>query len=259
MMARHKVFVFLFVVLAIAVACGGSDDDTGPSVKIISPSDQYNVALGETLRVESRIRDSSGVARVELHAGDSTVDVQEVPEGEKSYRAQQSWSPATVGAYSIAVIAYDEKGQPSDPVTVTVNVGLTTHAPAAPQIVSGASPATSTVQSGLPDLDIVDVSGNLELAVGEPLALLVTVQNHGPGATDKPALVRLELGEEVATESYAPPLPAGGQVVVAVSLSDPFSQEAELDVGIALDPDGEISEAFEDNNTVSVRLEVKSP
>jgi subtilase family serine protease len=259
MMARHKIFVFLFLLLAIAVACGGSDDDTGPSVKIISPSDQYDVALGESLRVESRVRDNSGVARVELHAGNSTVDVQEVPEGEKSYRAQQSWSPVAAGSYSIAIIAYDEKGQPSDPVTVTVNVGLTTHAPAAPQIVSGASPTTSAVQSGLPDLDIVNVSGNLDLAVGEPLALLVTVRNHGPGATDKPALVRLTLGEGVATESYAPPLPAGGQVVVAVSLSDAFSREAELDVGISVDPDDEINEAFEDNNTVSVRLKVKSP
>jgi hypothetical protein len=259
MMARHKMFIFLFLLLAIAVACGGSDDDTGPSVKIISPSDQYNVALGETLEVESRVRDNSGVARVELHAGDSTVDVQEVPEGEKSYRAQQSWSPTATGSYSIAVIAYDEKGQPSEPVTVTVNVGPTANAPAAPQIVSGASPTTSTVQSGLPDLDIVDVSGNLDLTVGEPLALLVTVRNHGPGATDKPALVRLALGEGVVTESYAPPLPPGGQVVVAVSLSDVFGQEAQLDVAIAVDPDDEISEAFEDNNTVRVRLMVRSP
>lgn len=258
-MARHKILIFLFLLLAVAVACGDSDDDTGPSVKIISPSDLYDVALGETLRIESRALDHSGVARVELRASDSTVDVQEVPEGEISYRAQQNWSPPAAGSYSIAVIAYDEKGQPSEPAMVTVNVGSTTNAPAPPQIVSGESPTINTAQSSLPDLDIVDVSGNLDLAVGEPLALLVTVRNHGPGATDKPALVRLALGLGVAAESYAPPLPAGGQVVVAVSLSDAFSQEAELDVGIAVDPDDEIREAFEDNNSASVRLTVTSP
>jgi subtilase family serine protease len=124
---------------------------------------------------------------------------------------------------------------------------------------SDTAPTTNTSQSGMPDLDIIDVSGNLDLAVGEPLALQVTVHNHGPGASDKPALVRLTLGDGMATESYVPPMPAGGQVVIAVSLSHVFSQEAELDVGIAVDPDGEISEEFEDNNATSVRLKVTYP
>jgi hypothetical protein len=108
MMARPKILVFAFLMLAVAAACGGSDDDNRPSVRIISPSDQYDVVLGETLRIESRVRDDSGVERVELRAGDSPVDIHQVPEGEKSYRAQQSWSPEAAGSYSLAVIAFYE-------------------------------------------------------------------------------------------------------------------------------------------------------
>ena len=65
-MARHKVLALLFLLLVVAVACGRSDDDTGPSVKIIAPSDQYDIPFGETLQIESRVRDDGGVARVEL-------------------------------------------------------------------------------------------------------------------------------------------------------------------------------------------------
>jgi hypothetical protein len=108
-------------------------------------------------------------------------------------------------------------------------------------------------------LDIIDVQGNLDLAVDEPLALKITVHNQGPGASDSPALVRLTIGDGTATDSYVPPLPPGGHVVVTVILSHGFSQEAELTVVIAVDPDGEIDEAFDDNNATSVRVKATSP
>jgi len=258
MTARPKIPLIIFL-LAFFAACGGSDQDASPSVKIISPRDQYSVVLGETLQVESRVRDDNGVDRVELRAGNAALDVNQAPEGEKSYRAQQSWAPTAAGSYAITVIAYDGQGQASEPVTITVNVRSALESPAASQMVSGAAPTPTTMPPAMPDLDIMDVSGNLDLAVGEPLALQVTVRNQGPGATDKPALVRLTLGDGVVTESFVPPLPAGGQVVATVSLNHAFSEKAELTVVIAVDPEGKIAEAFEDNNTTQVRLEVHSP
>ena len=259
MTARRKIPFVIVLLLAVMAACGGSDHNASPSVKIIAPRDQFGVTLGETLQIESRTRDDNGIDRVELRAGNSPIDIQQAPEGETSYRAQQSWTPTIAGTHTIAVIAYDKQGQPSEPVTITVNVNSALDSPAASQMVSGAAPAPTTMPSGGPDLDIIDVSGNLDLAVGEPLVLQVTVHNQGPGATDKPALVRLALGDGVVTESYIPPLPAGGQVVATVSLSHAFSEKAEVVVVIAVDPEGKIAEEFEDNNTTQVRLKVDSP
>lgn len=109
----------------------------------------------------------------------------------------------------------------------------------------------------LPDLDITLVSGNLELEVGQPLALKVTIRNHGPGATTQPAPVRVILLPGLEAETAVPTLPAGGEVVAAISHT--FLEPAELEVFVAVDPDDEIAEEDESNNTERIPVVINPP
>jgi hypothetical protein len=117
---------------------------------------------------------------------------------------------------------------------------------------------TPTVTApALPDLDITLVSGNLQLSIGQPLALNVTIRNHGPSATDQAALVRVVLGAGVEAEANVPTLPAGGEVVA--SISHTFDEPAEIDVSIAVDPDDQIAEVIETNNTERIPIVINPP
>jgi hypothetical protein len=389
MKTRWPALIALIFLLALVNACRGSSDDTAPSVKILAPSDQHAIALGETLRVESRAKDDKGVSQVELRIDGVQINLHDVPEGEKSYRLEQNWLPPQVGTYSVAVLAYDAQGQASDPaeIAVTVKPAPTPTPPPAPttapeitstaeqapplpqdctydaafvedvtipdntEVASGAdfvktwrmrnsgtcdwrpgvkfvfaageqmggpasvdlppTPAGTTVDVELalkapqepgtyrgewgfrapdgqdfgdrpyvqiivslsitpsppvtptvtappmPDLDITLVSGNLQLSTGQPMALNVTIRNHGPGATDQPALVRVVLGAGIETETDVPTLPAGGEVVATISHT--FGEPAEIDVFIAVDPDDKIAEADETNNTERIPVVINPP
>jgi hypothetical protein len=379
----------LILLVVLVTACRGSGDDAKPSIKILSPIDQQTIALGETLKVESRSRDDKGVGQVELRVNGVQVALYDVPEGEKSFRAEQSWLPPAVGTYSIAVIAHDTKGQTSDPVEVSINVQPAptptppTPPTAAPELTAtseqpplqpqdctynatfvkdvsipdntelapsaefvktwrlrnsgtcnwgpgfklvfvegdqmgspaavdvpptpagamvdievhlkapqetgtyrgewhlrtpdgqdfGARPYTQIVVSSSitpspsatptavalpkPDLDITLVSGNLELEVGQPLALKITIRNHGPGATEQPALVRFVLQTDMETETSVPTLPAGGELVA--SISHIFGEPAELEVIVSVDPDNKIDEENETNNTERIPVTINPP
>jgi hypothetical protein len=108
-----------------------------------------------------------------------------------------------------------------------------------------------------PDLDITLVSGNLALRVGQPLALRVTVHNRGLGATDRPALVRIVVRAGVELESSVPSLPAGAQAVAV--LGHAFDAPADLEAFISVDPEGDISEENESNNSARVPIVVNPP
>jgi hypothetical protein len=111
----------LFLVMSLLSACGRGVDEP-PSVKILWPRDQYTMALGEVFTVKSRARDDRGINRIELRINGVPVALHEVPEGEKSYRVEQSWLPSGTGTYNIRMIAYDSKDQASDPATITIAV-----------------------------------------------------------------------------------------------------------------------------------------
>jgi hypothetical protein len=108
--------------MVLIVACGGRGRDDRPSIKILSPFDQRKVVLGEAVRFEWRARDDGGVSSVELRINGFQPHTTAVPKGEKSFRVVQNWVPPQAGTYYVTLIAYDNKGQASEPVTVTINV-----------------------------------------------------------------------------------------------------------------------------------------
>ncbi len=383
MKARQHAWVLILLLLFVS-SCGGRGGDDKPSVKILSPSDQHTIVLGQTLNIESRAKDDNGITRIELRINGVQVDLYEVPKGEKSFRLEQVWLPPTVGTFSASVIAYDTKEHESAPATITftvqaastptqtplptdttaptstpgqtspepqgctydaafvtdvtipdntrldpetefvktwrlrnsgscawgadilfvfvkgeqmggpasvpvpptavgatVDISVPLRAPQKPGTYRGTwrlrrpngeefgvrpyvqivvpSPATPTpsvtpTTTPLPkaDLDITVVSGDMQLTVGETLALLVTVRNHGPGATHQPAVVRAVLRAGLEVESSVPTLSIGGQEVA--SIKHTFDEPADLEVSITVDPDNAIAEEDEENNTERVTV-----
>jgi hypothetical protein len=127
-------------------------------------------------------------------------------------------------------------------------------------VVSGTTIPTETptvTAAPKADLDITLISGDLKRLVGEPVALQVTVRNHGPAATDRVALLRAIFRPGLEIEGTVPTLPANGEVMA--SISHVFHEPVELDVVVSVDPDDEIDEADESNNTAQVPLVVNPP
>jgi len=106
---------------------------------------------------------------------------------------------------------------------------------------------SATTPAPKPDLDITLISGNTKLLVGQPLALEVTVRNEGKAATDRAALVRAMLRTGLEIQGSVPTLPVGGQE--ATALGHMFDAPADLEVLISVDPDNEIAEENEENNS----------
>ncbi len=119
------------------------------------------------------------------------------------------------------------------------------------------APTPTETAPPMPDLDITLVSGNLQLEIGQPLELLVTIRNAGSGSTTQPADVRVVLLPGLETQTTVPTLPPSGEVVAAISHS--FVKPAELDVFISVDPENLIAEEDETNNTERIPVVINPP
>jgi hypothetical protein len=108
-----------------------------------------------------------------------------------------------------------------------------------------------------PDLDIALISGNLNPLVGQPIAMRVTVHNRGPGATEGPAQIRAVFRAGLELEGSVPPLAAGAEGIALIDHT--FTEPAQLEVFVSVDPEDEIREVDETNNVERVPLIVNPP
>jgi hypothetical protein len=118
----------LVAVLFLGAACGPLGGDEKPRVEILSPPDQLSLRVGDTLQIESRAEDDRTLGKVTLYVNGYLEDEADTPDNAKTFRAVQSWQPLTAGQYKIAVVAYDSRGQASDPATISVSVQAATPA-----------------------------------------------------------------------------------------------------------------------------------
>jgi hypothetical protein len=126
----------------------------------------------------------------------------------------------------------------------------------APDTPAPTLPPTST-PGPKPDLDITLISGNLNPLVDQPITMRVTVHNRGPGATGGPALVRAVFRAGLELEGSVPPLPAGAQGTALIDHT--FTEPAQLEVFVSVDPEDEINESDETNNVERVPLIINPP
>jgi hypothetical protein len=119
------------------------------------------------------------------------------------------------------------------------------------------SATPTTTAAPKPDLDITLISGNLRLLVGERLELQVTIRNIGAHATDQSVLVRAILGDDATIEESMPTVPARGEKVVGLNHS--FNAPVDLVASISVDPDDEVAEEDEANNSEWFTVVVNPP
>ena len=186
----------------------------------------------------------------ERMGGPASVNVPETPGGSTIDISVTLQAPPEAGTYSgiwrmRAPDGNDFGDQPYVLIAVPTTAALT----------PSATPTTTATPR--PDLDITLISGNLELLVGERLKLRVTIRNKGTRATDQLALIRADLGAGVEIQGSMPTVSAGGEKVV--SLSHSFDTPTDFYISIVVDPDDEIVEEDEANNSERVAVTVNPP
>ncbi|MBZ4420466.1 CARDB domain-containing protein [Myxococcus sp. RHSTA-1-4] len=106
--------------------------------------------------------------------------------------------------------------------------------------------------SALPDLLVASLSASPASAfAGEAVALEATVRNQG--AATPASRYRVRMGTFTMGEGALPPLRSGEATTVVVPLTAP---EASAQLLLEVDPDAEVAEFLETNNTASTSLEV---
>jgi len=224
MCTKHRFFGVWVITLVAVAACAGGDR-AAPAVKILSPPDQHVQNPGEPVQVETRIKDDKGIAQVELRVNGVAVDVAQVPAGEKSYRAVQSWTPTEAGVYRLTVIASDAKGRTSEPAGITVVVGPlpTPTAPSEAQAAPVAATATPVCQYNASFVADVTIPDRTHLAPGAEFVKTWRVRNTGPcdwGGGFQFVFVDGErMGSPQAVD--VPPTFIGGAVDISVHLTAP--------------------------------------
>jgi hypothetical protein len=110
------------LLLALA-ACRPQADDL-PTIELQSPEEGFKVALGDRLLVQSLAQDDHGVLKSELWVDGRLYEVTRAQDedGEPTLNAIQIWEASVLGTHTLAVRAYDNRGQLSASASVRVDV-----------------------------------------------------------------------------------------------------------------------------------------
>lgn len=120
------------------------DPDTRPTVTILSPENDAEVVINETVLISASASDGVGITQVQLYANGDLVRTvsSESPTGDRQKNVLLDYIPRTVGEVVIEVIA--RRGTvSSDPAQTTLNVRSTQ------------SQVTATPQTN-PDVPVID-------------------------------------------------------------------------------------------------------
>jgi hypothetical protein len=129
--------------LFLGAACGPFGSDNKPRVEILSPPDQRSLSVGETLEVKSQAEDDHKLGKITLYVNGYPVNDADTPDNAKTFMAVQSWKPMAAGQHKIAVVAYDSRGQASEPATISISVK------AAPSVAVTPTPAPTPTDEPL--------------------------------------------------------------------------------------------------------------
>jgi len=150
----------LLIVVALLIGllvCGAGaclicrrGQDGQPVVRLLSPPEGTQVAVGRQIYIQARASARGNVARVDFGVNGSSIGSRSPSGSQRIFAAAQPWTPAAAGTYTLSATAYDAAGQASDPAQVTIAVlEPGNFAPPSPTPWSGSGPSpTPTTPSG---------------------------------------------------------------------------------------------------------------
>lgn len=103
-------------------ACGLLGGAGAPTVTILSPPSNTQVASGDEVEVEVEAAGGGEIDRVELLVDGAPEDVAASPRPQDAFSARLRWEARGVGSHELEVIAYNTAGTGSDPDAIIVNV-----------------------------------------------------------------------------------------------------------------------------------------
>lgn len=228
MKTRRHASVLIFI-LSLGTACGLLGNDNRPSVTILSPPDQRSILSGCPLLVESRAEDDRQLGRIVLYVNGLPTHNADVSGSEKTFRTVQSWLPETAGQYNVAVVAYDNKGQASDPATITISVKTTpTPAPASSSTAQPATPAPAGCTYNASFVADVTIPDNTELPPGIGFVKTWRLRNSGTCNWGQGFKFIFVEGEQMSGPAIVdvPPTAAGATIDISVSFKAPLKPGA---------------------------------
>lgn len=122
---RTAACVLLFAAALITLTgCSLLDRDRRPIAIITRPPSGARVPAGETLDVQSTSTDDTGVVQVELFVNGALTHTDMPPNElpQRSFTVVQRVRPLEPGPVTIIVLAYDERGQKSEPAAIEIMV-----------------------------------------------------------------------------------------------------------------------------------------
>ena len=116
-------FIVIIPVLILLLSSCNLPGRSPVEIAITSHENGQAVILGEEARIVSVAASSKGITSVELYINGDLLETATPPEGTpKTFTADQPYTPGEEGNVIISVVAYDAKGNHSQPVSVTLAV-----------------------------------------------------------------------------------------------------------------------------------------
>ncbi len=125
MKAMIRILIFFATLVLLLSGCSpASSIAGGNSVWIDVPVDGIHVPDGTVLPIEGHASSADGVSRIEIWInGSLQFELHELSAIDELYSFSQTWTPPTVGEYTIQVVAIGEDGSASEADSVRVQVG----------------------------------------------------------------------------------------------------------------------------------------
>ncbi len=116
-------FILLSSLLILTLVGCNLPSRSAVAITITSHENGQAIVLGQEARIVSVATSSRGISSVELYINGVLLETVEPPDGTpKEFTADQPYTPTEEGNVIISVVAYDAKGNHSEPVSIALTV-----------------------------------------------------------------------------------------------------------------------------------------
>ncbi|MBU0490895.1 MAG: hypothetical protein KKA73_25800 [Chloroflexi bacterium] len=160
---------------SLACACGGLGgrvQASQPTVQLLSPPANTQVAVGRQVYIQARAFGRGGIARIDFAVNGGSIGSQSPSGNQRLFAAAQPWTASAGGTYTLSATAYDADGQASAPAQVTITVQQSFAGPSGGSSGSGTTPVSGGGgESGWPEPVVDFRADRTSLQAGESTTL----------------------------------------------------------------------------------------